>query len=214
MKPVFFNLPAEKREKIIQASLAEFGRRDYEKVALDRIVELAGISKGGLYEYISSKEELYLFVVEYSFTRLYDYLHSSLEREGKSLPEDLLERFAVVSRAAIDFYVEHPGMIGIIARTAHIEDGNLAEKARSIFDEHFASIFDSASQADLAFPKDRLVELMKWILVKTRTDFLREMSSGAAIPTVVSRYIEEWDFILSVLDKGIYSRASPGGSAV
>jgi AcrR family transcriptional regulator len=203
-------LPAEKREKIIVACLAEFGARDFEKAALDRIVEAAGISKGGLYEYISSKEELYLFVVELSYTRLYNYLHASFEREGRPepriLPEDLLERFAVVSRAAIDFYVEHPEMIGIIARTSHIDESALAEKARAIFDEHFSSIFDSAGDASLAFPKDRLVELMKWILVKTRNDFLKEMASGADIPTVVSRYNDEWDFILAVLSNGVHSR--------
>jgi AcrR family transcriptional regulator len=209
MKNVFFQLSPEKREKIVRACLAEFGARDFEKAALDRIVEAAGISKGGLYEYISSKEELYLFVVELSYARLYEYLHASLEREGKALPRDLLERFAVVSRAAIDFYVEHPEMIGIIARTSHIDEGALADKARAIFDEHFASIFGSAGDYGLAYPKARLVELMKWILVKTRNDFLREMSSGIAIQTVVSRYNAEWDFILAVLRKGIYSKEAP-----
>jgi AcrR family transcriptional regulator len=204
MKNAFFQLPDEKREKIVRACLAEFGAHDFEKAALDRIVEAAGISKGGLYEYISSKEELYLFVVEFSYTRLYEYLHANLGHPA--LPIDLIDRFAVVSRAAIDFYVEHREMIGIIARTSHIDEGSLAEKARAIFDEHFDSIFDSAGDLGLAFPKDRLVELMKWILVKTRNDFLREMSSGAAIPTVVSRYINEWDFILEVLRKGIYSK--------
>lgn len=209
MKEVFYQLPAEKRDKIIRACLAEFGARDFEKAALDRIVEAAGISKGGLYEYIATKEELYLFVVEHSYARLYDYLHASLEREGRILPADLLERFALVSRAAIDFYVEHPEMIGIIARTSRIDGGALAEKARAIFDGHFASIFDSATDTGLAFPKDSLVELMKWILVKTRNDFLREMSTGAAIPAVVASYIEEWDFILAVLRNGIYSRGRP-----
>jgi hypothetical protein len=97
-------------------------------------------------------------------------------------------------------------MIGIIARTSHIDEGALAERVRAIFDKHFSSIFDTAGDAGLAFPKDRLVELMKWILVKTRNDFLREISSGSSIPTVVSRYIEEWDFILSALRKGIYSK--------
>jgi AcrR family transcriptional regulator len=211
MKNAFYQLPPEKREKVIAACLAEFGAHDFEKAALDRIVEAAGISKGGLYEYISSKEELYLFVVELSYTRLYDFLHASFERDGKAppgagLPADLLERFSVVSRAAIDFYVEHPEMIGIIARTSRIDEGSLAEKARAIFNEHFSGIFDSATDSGLAFPKERLVDLLQWILVKTRTDFLREMSSGAPIPTVVSRYNEEWDFILAVLGKGIYSR--------
>lgn len=206
MKKEFFQLPEAKREKIIRSSVVEFGARDFEKAALDRIVEAAGISKGGLYEYISSKEELYLFVVELSYTRLYDFLHESLERAGRVLPADLLERFAVVTRAAIDFYVEHPEMIGIIARTSRIEEGALAEKARAIFDERFTGIFDSAGDAALAFPKSRLIELMKWILIKTRNDFLHEMSSGTAVSTVAARYLEEWNFILAVLRTGIYSQ--------
>lgn len=209
MKKIFFNLPEEKREKIIRACLIEFGARDYEKAALDRIVEAAGISKGGLYEYIASKEELYLFVVDLSYSRLYEYLHDNLDRAGKSLPDDILDRFAVVAHAAIDFYVEHPEMIGIIARTSHIDDAALADKARAIFDAHFSGIFDSAGARGLAFPKDRLVELLKWILVKTRNDFLKEMSTGTDIPTVVSRYNEEWDFFLAVLGRGVYERKSP-----
>jgi len=208
MKKAFFQLPAEKRAKIVGACLAEFGERDFERAALDRIIERAGISKGGLYEYIASKEELYLFIVGLSYARLYEHLHASLVRKGQpgTLPLDLIERFAVVSRAAIDFYVEHREMIGIIARTSHLDAGALKEKVDSIFDEHFAGIFDSAGDSGLAFPKGRLVELMKWILVKTRNDFLLEMSKGAAIPLVVSRYNEEWDFILAVLRRGIYSR--------
>jgi AcrR family transcriptional regulator len=211
MKKSFFQLPADKREKIIASCLAEFGARDFEKASLDRIVDAAGISKGGLYEYISSKEELYLFSVELSYSRLYDYLHESLETEGGpspvALPADLLERFAVVARAAIDFYVEHPEMIGIIARTSHIDEAELSAKARSIFDEHFSGLFDSAGAEGLAFPKEKLVELLKWILVKTRNDFLKEMATCIDIPTVVSRYNEEWDFILAVLAKGIYAKS-------
>lgn len=206
MKKAFFLLPEEKREKIIRSCLAEFGARDFERAALDRIVEAAGISKGGLYEYISSKEELYLYAVELSYSRLYEYLHASLDRAGRELPRDILERFAVVSRAAINFYVAHPEVIGLIVRTQRIDDPGLAGKALAIFDAHFSGLFDSAGAERLAFPKDRLVELLKWILAKTRNDFLKEMSSGAPVKTVVARYIEEWDFILEVLGKGVYER--------
>ena len=206
VKSIFFKLPEEKREKIIRACLREFGTRDYEKAALDRIVEAAGISKGGLYEYISSKEELYLFAVELSYSRLYEYLHDKLDRAGKTLPADILDRFAVVSRASIDFYVEHPEMIGIIVKTAHIDDALLADKVRGVFDLHFSGIFDSAGAEGLASPKERVVELLKWILVKTRNDFLKEMSSGSDTPTVVAKYIDEWDFMLAVLRRGIYAK--------
>ena len=103
MKQSFFKLQEAKREKIVSACLAEFGRYGFEKAALDRIVTAAGISKGGLYEYISSKEELYLYIVERSYAGLYEYIHDSLERAGSKLPADLLERFSVVAKTAIGF---------------------------------------------------------------------------------------------------------------
>jgi AcrR family transcriptional regulator len=206
VKSIFYKLPDEKREKIVRACLAEFGARDYEKAALDRIVEAAGISKGGLYEYISSKEELYLFIVELSYSRLYEFLRARLERSGAILPEELLDRFAVVARLAFDFYLEHPEMVGIIVKTGHIDDAALAGKADEIFDRHFSGIFASAGTEGLAFPKERVVGLLKWILVKTRNDFLKELAAGSDGRALLASFTEEWDFLLGALRRGVYSK--------
>jgi hypothetical protein len=97
-------------------------------------------------------------------------------------------------------------MIGIIVKTTHIDDPALADKLGAIFDRHYSGIFDSAGEANLAFPKERVVELLKWILVKTRNDFLREITAGSDKTTVFNKYVDEWDFMLSVLRRGIYSK--------
>lgn len=204
MKKAFYSLSDAKRERLIAACLSEFGARDFDKAALDRIVEAASISKGGLYEYISTKEELYLFIVEYSYSQLYEYINKSLQQEGRSLPEDLLERFAVVARIAIDFYIEHPAMIGIIARTSRIDTPELSDKTARIFDAHFSVVFGTAGDSNLAVPKERLLEFLKWILIKTRNDFLKELSAGLPAETVTAHYLEEWDFFLTVLRRGAY----------
>jgi AcrR family transcriptional regulator len=206
MKQAFFKLTEAKREKIISACLAEFGAHGFDKAALDRIVEAAGISKGGLYEYISTKEELYLYTVELSYAKLYDYIRDTIERAGQSLPDDLLERFSLVARTAIGFYVEHSAMIGIIAGASRIEDHALADKAKAIFEAHFSRIFSSTGDAGLAVSKERLIEFLKWILVKTRNDFLKEVNTGSPIQTVTADYVEEWDFFLSILRRGVYAK--------
>jgi len=204
MKKAFFSLPDAKRDKLISSCLTEFGSRDFDRAALDRIVEAAGISKGGLYEYISSKEELYLYIVELSYAGLYEHICQSLGG-GEKLPEDLLERFAVVARTAIDFYNGHPEMIGIIARTSRIDEPLLAAKVAQIFEAHFSVVFSSTGEAGLAVPKERLLEFLKWILVKTRNDYIAELRSGSPVEIVTSRYLEEWDFFLTILRKGVYS---------
>ena len=63
MKDTFHNLSEEKRERIIRAALGEFAASGYEKATLDGVVQAAGISKGGLYEYISSKEDLFRYLL-------------------------------------------------------------------------------------------------------------------------------------------------------
>lgn len=206
MKQAFFQLNEEKRAKIVESCIHEFGAYDFEKASLDRIVERAGISKGGLYEYISSKEELYLYIVDLSYGLLYKHLHGSLEKDGSNLPKDVLRRFKVVSDNAIEFYLEHPEMVGIIVNTTRILDEKLQAKIGAIYATHFTSIFDNIPADGLRYPIDQVMDLLKWILIKTRNDFLKELAATGDSAIVKDKYKKEWDFILSVLAEGIYSR--------
>jgi AcrR family transcriptional regulator len=202
VKKAFFQLPDEKRAKVLGASLGEFGSRDFEGAALDRIVAAAGISKGGLYEYIESKEDLYLFVVEHSYARLYD--HILLGFEGESLPADILERFMIVAERAIGFYLANPDMIGVIVRSASVAKTALGSKVEAIFRAHFNQAFDGVSSDNLRFPRERLFELITWLLVKTRNDFLARTETSCDIDALKREYLEEWRFIISVCESGIY----------
>ena len=49
-------------------------------------------------------------------------------------------------------------------------------------------------------------EIRNCIYSGSFNDFLKEMASGSDIPTVVSRYTDEWEFFLAVLSKGVYSK--------
>ena len=105
MKQAYFQLSPEKRDLILAAACAEFGAHDFDAASLDRIVSAAGISKGGLYEYIASKEELYLYCMERTWSALYAFIRDRLARTHEPLPDDILERFMTVSRIAIDWYL-------------------------------------------------------------------------------------------------------------
>jgi len=63
-KPTFFNLPEEKRQKLIDCALDEFAGRDYDSASISQIVARAGIAKGSLYQYFSDKRELYGYLLE------------------------------------------------------------------------------------------------------------------------------------------------------
>ena len=206
MKPVFFQLSSEKREAILGAALAEFGTHDFDAASLDRIVAAAGISKGGLYEYIASKEELYLFCMEQSWSALYRHIRSEARVAVPELPSDILERFMTVSGIAIEWYMQHPAMLGLIVRTARLPRDGMAARAQAVFESHFSELFAGLDSANLAYPLEQLIDLIKWLLAKTRKDVLLEIEAGRPFDIVRRNYMAEWAFFCSVLAKGIYCR--------
>jgi len=78
-KQTFFNLPEEKRNKIINISLLEFAQHSYRTASLSRIVEKAGIAKGSMYQYFKDKKELYLYLIDFTTNKKLSYLDRHLD---------------------------------------------------------------------------------------------------------------------------------------
>lgn len=62
-KATFFNLPAEKRDRIVELAIEEFAERPYAQASLSRIVARAGIAKGSIYQYFENKFDLYRWLL-------------------------------------------------------------------------------------------------------------------------------------------------------
>lgn len=210
MKQAFFQLLPEKRDAILKAALGEFGTHDFDAASLDRIVTAAGISKGGLYEYIASKEELYLFCMEEAWSSLYQFIRGQAAAMPGPLPTDILDRFMTVSGFAIEWYLQNPSCLGLIVRIARLPRDALAEKAHTVFERHFAEVFDGLDTSRLAYPAEQLIDLVKWLLAKTRKDVLLEIEAGRSVDEVRRSYQEEWAFFCSVLARGIYRPQESG----
>lgn len=60
----FYNLPAEKRERLLAAARAEFAQVPYEDASINRIIRAAGIPRGSFYMYFTDKEELFHYLME------------------------------------------------------------------------------------------------------------------------------------------------------
>lgn len=58
VKKTFYNLSAEKRERITNAVKKEFAQNPKEKVSINRIIKEANISRGSFYQYFDDKVDL------------------------------------------------------------------------------------------------------------------------------------------------------------
>lgn len=66
MNEKFFELPEEKKMRIINAAIEVFSQNDYKHASTDEMAAKAEISKGLLFYYFHNKKELYLFVYNYT----------------------------------------------------------------------------------------------------------------------------------------------------
>ena len=78
IKRTFYNLPEQKRQRIIDAIVEEFSSSSTEKVSINRIVKAANISRGSFYQYFDDKVNL-VEVLTKSFVDL------SIEGANKAL---------------------------------------------------------------------------------------------------------------------------------
>ena len=66
MNGKFFDLKKDKQDRMINAALKVFALQGYRHASTDEIVREAGISKGLLFHYFTSKLGVYTFVYDYS----------------------------------------------------------------------------------------------------------------------------------------------------
>ena len=205
MKSTFDNLSEKKKQRVINACIEEFSEHGYDSSSMDGIIKRAGISKGGLYQYVSSKEELFTFIVDYTYTRLYNYLKQRVQSEIEVLPADLLDRLKHVSELAIDFYIDHPRFVYLIVRTSNLVNERIAESVQDIFRNHFLELFGDADTSKLKYSKEKILELSMWLLLKTRFDFLNEIKTEKDPVKIKQDYMDNWIFYLGIMKEGIYS---------
>lgn len=64
MNEKFFELPDEKKTRIINAGFRVFSENEYKRASTEEIARVAGLSKGLLFYYFHNKKELYLYLFE------------------------------------------------------------------------------------------------------------------------------------------------------
>ena len=79
MEEVLKKLDPEKRDRIINSAMDEFGRNSYEKALTNTIVKNAGISKGLLFHYFKSKQELYDYLEKFVFQKMMDVILEEID---------------------------------------------------------------------------------------------------------------------------------------
>ena len=60
----FYNLPQEKKNRIIKAAVKEFSRVPLEKALISNIIKDADIPRGSFYQYFENIDDLFVYILD------------------------------------------------------------------------------------------------------------------------------------------------------
>lgn len=92
-----------KREHILKAAAACFGADGYSNTDVNLVARAAGITKGTIYHYFGSKEDLFLATVDFEANRLRMFV-----LEAADACEDSLDELGAVVYSYLRFFQDNP----------------------------------------------------------------------------------------------------------
>ena len=75
----------KKREKILEAAAELFSHRSYHEVMMEEVAKLTDVAKGTVYNYFTSKEELYFSIMKIRMEKLINSVKEKISSESNSI---------------------------------------------------------------------------------------------------------------------------------
>ncbi|MDP4108630.1 MAG: TetR/AcrR family transcriptional regulator [Bacillota bacterium] len=114
----FSRLKEDKRDRILNAALAEFGDRGYKNASTNNIVEAAGIAKGLLFHYFPTKKDLFIYLYDFCLMTLNDNL---IGKAGE-LDNDLFARWIHITAIKKELTERYPDIFRFMTTASKEEN--------------------------------------------------------------------------------------------
>ena len=215
--PKFHALDDDKRERIISAAMKEF-LVGYKHASTDNIVREAGISKGLLFHYFGTKENLYRFLIEYvAETFIMEFIDVLNLRQP-----DILDSLWQASLLKHDLSLRYPVIFDFITK-AYMDAGSkdlaMQETMGKVMDMRNKAIAEIYENADLSLFRDDIdtemaMNTINWALngyAEAKAKEAEAMKSPEEPPIEVIRenyenYLEEFKDYLNFFRYCFYKK--------
>ncbi len=164
MNSKFFDVKKDKQDAIINAALKTFALKGYKDASTDVIVKEAGISKGLLFHYFTSKQGLYDFICDYSTK----YMTLELTRTVKKSEKDCFELMSQISQGRVRVMRNYPFMHRFLRSIRHEDDPealSVIGQCVADMERTYKKIYDQIDGKKLVQPSQlsRITDIIDWV---------------------------------------------------
>lgn len=203
-KRLFFELDEDKRSRVVEAALTEFGQYGYSDSSTNRIVKKASISKGSLFKYFTNKEDMYFYILDKIITKLVEDMKGEID----NLPKDMLERAIKYSQLEFDWYIKNPNEYKLI-KNAFIDDASeiynkTVERYEMVGESFYDRLFEDLDDGRFKWDEAKCLNILKWFLKGFNEEFIKEISPNENMDDVKDSYINRLREYMKILKVGLY----------
>lgn len=117
----------QRRKEIVSAAEKVFFSKGFDQSTMDDIADRAELSKGTLYLYFKSKEQLHMEVARKAIILLSKWTSAAAEKGTNAL-----EKLQQMGRATIEFYRTHPDQMKSIIALTGMKSGTLGLSSEDV----------------------------------------------------------------------------------
>lgn len=168
----FDSLPEEKQLTILNAAIQVFAASGYEKASTNEIVKRAGISKGLLFHYFTSKKKLYLYLYDYCMQYVIEAFYEKLDMTQTDFFKMIKESTVI----KMSIHGKHPHIF-VFMQQAYYDplpelESEIYQKSLAILAEHTQKMFQNVDRT--LFRDDLDVDLCIKTLIWSMEGFIQE----------------------------------------
>lgn len=201
---VFNNLEENKKEQIFSVCLEEFSQHGYKNASTNRIVKKLGISKGSLFKYFNTKEEIYFYVLD----EVVNEIIKRMPEKIADMPKEPIARLKKFAEMELDICIEKPNIYMLFKSAFGKEDEligkKIAEKYPEQSQKYFYSLLEGINTTNLQWNVMDTINAVKWIIEGLNNEFLAQIGEVDSVFEFKRIYLEKLDTYLRIIETGIY----------
>lgn len=193
----FQKIAEDKQTRITSAAISEFAHQGYRKSSMNVICDNAGISKGSLFQYFTSKQGLFKAIVDFAEERVKNYLRQ-VRDETETL--NFFDRLSQILRSGLQFIDNHPFLAQIYFNVLQTNDSPFGNEIIANLNDkscHFIEklIISGISRGELHNDRDpaRTAFFINAILEKFLRSYYSEfLTRGSGLYQASDETVDAW----------------------
>lgn len=200
----------EKRQRIIEASIEEFGK-GYALASTNEIVRKAGVSKGLLFHYFGSKKNLFLEVFKEATVKLQERLLSSHEADQENMAGDIFHLLTRLALIKLRLFQNEPALYQFLATAIQDSPDEIRQELQVFIDSTaeygIGRLLDGIELSDLRPDVDpvKAIKLIQLVMDGFQQDYLRRKDLASLD---WDEEVAEFTEYMDILGKGLGKQGS------